>query len=90
MKMRNKDEKIKQFENIYQTFVNDIYKVSLYYLKDEKKAQKVTEQVFLEFYEELDSVDSNHIFAYLVYKAKRLSTNEHIHETAKGEVRGHE
>lgn len=90
MKMRNEKEKIKQFENIYKTFANDIYKVSLYILKGEKKAQKITEQVFLELYEEFDSMDSNHIFAYLVCKAKKLSTNEHIHETAKGEVREHE
>lgn len=88
--MQNRIEKIEQFENIYQTFVNDIYKVSLYFLKEEKKAQKITEQVFLEFYEELDRVDSDHIFAYLVYKAKTLSTNEPIHETAKGEVREYE
>lgn len=85
--MQNTIDKIDQFENTYQTFANDIYKVSLYFLKEEKKAQKITEQVFFEFYEELESVDSDHIFAYLVYKAKMLSTNEPIHKTAEGEVR---
>lgn len=88
--MRSKKDKIKQFEIIYRTYVNDVYRVSLYYSKDEKKAQKVTQQVFFELYKKLENVDSNHIFAYLVCKAKSMSTNEHIHETAKGEVRGHE
>ena len=85
--MQNTIDKIDQFENTYQTFANDIYKVSLYFLREEKKAQKITEQVFFEFYEELESVDSDHVFAYLVYKAKRLSINEQNHETAEGEVR---
>ena len=92
MKLLNTKEKMKkkQFEDVYKSYVGDIYKVCFYFLKDEKKAQKITEQVFVEFYAELDSVSFNHTFSYLVHKAKRLSANEQVHESAKGEVRENE
>ena len=92
MKLLNTKEKIKkkQFEDVYKSYVGDIYKVCFYFLKDEKKARKITEQVFVEFYTELDRVNSDHTFSYLVHKAKRLSTNEQVHESAKGEVRENE
>ncbi len=79
--------KQKKLEKIYKSHASEIYKVCLHYLKAEKKAKDVTEQVFLEYYKKFEEVDSKHIFAYLVQQAKRLSTNEEVHEYANGEVR---
>ena len=78
MKDLNTKENMKeeQFEKIFKAYVNDIYRVCFYFSKDEKKAEEITEQVFIELYQELDEMDSDYIFSYLVYNAKRLSTNE--------------
>lgn len=88
MKMLRVSATIKQkkLEKVYKSHANEIYKVCLHYLKNERKAQDVTERVFLEYYEKFEEVDSKHIFAYLVQQAKRLSTNEEVHEYANGEV----
>lgn len=79
--------KQKKFEKIYKSYANEIYKVCLYYSKNEIKAQDITEQVFLDYYRKIEEIDSNHIFAYLVQQAKRLSTEDNVHEYANGEVR---
>lgn len=78
--------KRKRFEKIYRSYVNDVYRVCLYYSKDERRAKDLTTQVFVEFYKEFEEMDSNHIFAHLVHKAKGLSTDQHIHNFATGEV----
>lgn len=78
--------KQKKLEKVYRSHANEIYRVCLHYSKDQKKAQDVTEQVFLEYYKKFEEVDSKHIFAYLVQQAKRLSTEDNVHEYANGEV----
>ena len=78
--------KQEKYKKIYKSYVDDIYKICLYFLKDEKKAKDTTGQVFVEFYKEFDEVDSDHIFAHLVHKAKRLSSDEQVHKFASGEV----
>ena len=86
--MQNVSVVIKQrkLQKIYKAHANEVYRICLHYLKDEKKAQDITEQVFLELYKKMDEVNSNHVFAYLAQLAKRLSTQEHVHEFANGEV----
>lgn len=78
--------KQKKLEKVYRSHANEIYRVCLHYSKDQKKAQDVTEQVFLQYYKKFEEVDSKHIFAYLVQQAKRLSTEDNVHEYANGEV----
>lgn len=76
----------KRYEKIYQSHADDIYRICLHFLKDEKRAKDATEKVFVEFYKEFHEVDSDHIFAYLVFMAKRLSSGEQVHNLASGEV----
>ena len=78
--------KQKKYQKIYKSYVNDIYRICLCFLKDEKKAKDATEQVFVDFYKEFEEVDSAHIFPHLVHNAKRLATNEKSHEFVSGEV----
>lgn len=78
--------KRRKFEKIYRAYVDDIYRVCLYFSRDEEKAKNITVEVFLELYKEFDEVDPDHIFARLVQRAKRLSLGELVHNYASGEV----
>lgn len=79
--------KRKRYEKIYKSYVDDVYRVCLHFLKDKTRAEEITAQVFADFYKEFDKVDSDHIFAHLVYQAKSLSTGDKDHEYASGVVR---
>ena len=61
--MQNVSVLIKQrkLQKIYKAHANEVYRICLHYLKDEKKAQDITEQVFLELYKKMDEVNSNHV-----------------------------
>ncbi len=88
MQSVSKALKRRRFEKIYKFYVDDIYRICLYYSKDEEVANDVTIQVFMELYKMFDEVDSKHIFSFLVHKAKELLADVSIHESATEEVTG--
>lgn len=67
-----KDEK---FNRIYRTYQNDVFKISLYYTKDEYISQDITQKVFYQFFLHLDNVKKDSIRAYLIRSARNLSYN---------------
>ena len=64
-----------KFEKIYRTYQNDVYKISLYYTKDEHIAQDITQKVFYHFYLQLDNVNLEMVRTYLIRCARNLSYN---------------
>ena len=69
---RIKEEK---FEEIYQAFQNDVYRISLYYTKDTHTAQDITQKVFYQFYLRSENVNPDSVRAYLIRSARNLSYN---------------
>lgn len=67
--------KEKRYENIYRSFQNEVYRVSLYYTKDIHTAQDITQKVFYQFYHHAEQVKEECIRAYLISSAKNLSYN---------------
>ena len=64
-----------RFEKIYRAYQNDVYKISLYYTKDEHIAQDITQKVFYQFYLHFDNVNLDMVRSYLIRSARNLSYN---------------
>lgn len=73
--MQQKSTKEKEFERIYQLYKNDVYKISLYYTRDEYIAEDVTQKVFFKFYLHSNNVNPDCIKSYLLRAARNLSYN---------------
>lgn len=73
--MEYKRIKEERFERIYRAYQNDVYKISLYYTKDEHTAQDISQKVFYQFYLHMDGVNSDSIRTYLIRSARNLSYN---------------
>ncbi len=69
---RRKEE---EFEKLYQQYRNDVYKISLYYTKNEQEAQDITQKVFFALYLRMDKIQTEYVKAYLITAAKNLSYN---------------
>ena len=57
---------IKQFEMIYEEYANDVYRVALYLVKDEKKAQDIVWQAFVNIYKQWRETDETSIYLQLL------------------------
>lgn len=68
-------EKEQSFEYLYETYHKDIYRVSLYYTKDEYTAQDITQKVFYELYLHYDNIDMDKVRAYLMRAARNTCFN---------------
>lgn len=64
-----------RFEKIYRTFQNDVYKISLYYTKEEHIAQDISQKVFYQFYLHFDNVNLDSVRSYLLRSARNMSYN---------------
>lgn len=73
--MQYKTTKEEQFDEIYKTYRTDVYKISLYYTKDEHIAQDITQDVFYQFYCHFENVNSEYVHAYLLRASRNLSYN---------------
>lgn len=73
--MEHKRIKEARFDKIYRTFQNDVYKISLYYTKDEHIAQDIAQKVFYLLYLHFDNVNLDTVKAYLLRSARNLSYN---------------
>ena len=69
---RGKEEK---FEELYQQYRNDVYKISLYYTKNEQEAQDITQKVFFALYLRMDKIELQNAREYLLRAARNLSYN---------------
>ena len=79
-------DKEERFEDIYCTFKNEVYKISLYYTKDSHISEDITQKVFYEFYQHFENVDMERARAYLL-RAARNSAFNWLRDT-KREVNG--
>ena len=75
--------KIEKYELIYERYANDIYRLSLYLLKDEKKAKDITQQAFENIYKRLQESDEESVCNQLLIEAKRLAKNQDTKEVRK-------
>lgn len=73
--MEYKRIKEEKFEEIYRTFQNDVYRISLYYIKDMHTAQDITQKVFYQFYMHYENINPDSVRAYLFRSARNLSYN---------------
>ena len=76
----NKTEK---FELIYERYANEVYRLSLYLLKDETKAKDITQQAFENIYKRLQEGDEESVCNQLLIEAKRLAKNQDTKEVRK-------
>lgn len=76
----------KNYEVVYDSYANDVYKICFYYLRDENQAANITQQVFLNFYKVYDEVNPDHILGHLVREAKRLLASSQNHQITGEEV----
>lgn len=75
--MKNHENKFKEqlYESIYRKYSDDIYRLSLCFLKDEETAKKVTQQVFFSFYESFEKIAESDCYSYLIGKTKQLTND---------------
>ena len=66
-------EKEKRFDRIYRLYANDIYKICLYLVKDEKIAEDIFQQTFFECYKNLEYYESEFGLAHLIRMAQQLA-----------------
>lgn len=71
--MKHKTTKEEKFEVVYQSYADEVYRVCLWFTRDEEKAQEIAQQTFVNFYEYFEEVSPECWLAYLVCTAKDLS-----------------
>lgn len=69
--------RMRKFEKVYKAHADNIYKICLYYLRDEKQASDLAVKVFSHYYIQYGGDNSKHTFARLVKEVKRLLINEY-------------
>ena len=79
--------KVKRYEEVYAAHADKIYKMCLHYLGDEKRAEDVTLQVFLNCYKKTEEADYQHIYGMLVHEAKQIIFGEENPERTRKEVK---
>lgn len=72
--MKKHENKFKEqlYESVYRKYSNDIYRISLCFLKNEETAMNVTQQVFFNFYESFEKIAEDDYYSYLIGKTKQL------------------
>lgn len=73
--MGYKARKEEKFDSIYRAYKNDVYKLSLYYTRDEHAAKDISQKAFIEFYLHMDSVNIECSRGYLFRAVRNLATN---------------
>ena len=86
MKRQKNEMDCDSYENIYQKYADDVYRVSLYLTKQPRIAQDITKQAFENLYKELDEVEEKYIFSYLVQKVKSYAKEAIQQQSTEEEV----
>lgn len=68
--MEYRSEKERKFEIVYRSYADDVYRACLYLTKDQKVAQDIAEQVFIEFYDSFETIKEKYMLAYLIRMVK--------------------
>lgn len=68
--------KLEKFEEIYSMHVDKIYRICLYYLRDEKRAGDITVGAFVNYYKKFDGRNYDDAFDCLVDEVKKLILKE--------------
>ena len=74
---------IKQYEQVYRLYANDVYRLSLFLVQDENEAKKITQQTLANIYTKLDEIDQNSIYSQLLIETKKLAENKNAKEKGK-------
>lgn len=64
-----------KFDSIYRAYETDVYKLSLYYTKDEHAAKDIMQKVFFEFYLRMDSINLERARGYLFRSVRNTAYN---------------
>ena len=64
---------LSNFDEVIDSYLNDVYKICFYFLRDQELASQITRQTFLNFYDRYENVKSDWIYWELVSTAKKLS-----------------
>ena len=73
--MKYSTNKAELFEQIYEKYVHDIYKISLYFVRDEHVAQDLTQRAFLSLYEHFENVKPDKYLQYLARAVHNMAYN---------------
>ena len=75
--MQCKSTKEETFQQIYDTYHNDVYKIGLYYTKDAYIAEDILQKTFFKFYLHMDNINlrPESVRAYLLRTVRNLSYN---------------
>lgn len=73
--MQRNTAKEEKFEEIYRTYQNDVFKISLYYTKDEYISQDIAQKAFYKLFLHFDNVNLDCVRSYLLRTARNLSYN---------------
>lgn len=68
-------KKEETFERIYRTYQNEVYKIALFYMRDDFTAQDISQKTFYNFYLHMENVSEDRIRSYLLRTARNLSYN---------------
>ena len=71
--MKKNSEKMKKFKKIFDSHALNVYRVCLYILRDEEKAEEIAENVFVNFYEHMEEVRPEMVLTHLVIEARNKS-----------------
>ena len=71
--MKNKSDKMKKFKEIFDSHALNVYRVCLYILRDEEKAEEIAETVFVNFYEHMEEVRPEMVLAHLMVEDRNKS-----------------
>ena len=75
--MKHKKRKAELFEKIVREMEHDIYKICLYYTRDELPAQEITQQILFNIYVQFDKLDLERLRGYAFRSARNRSYNWH-------------
>ena len=73
--MQRNMTKEEKYEEIYRIYQHDVYKISLYYTKDEYISQDIAQKAFYKLYLHFDNVNLDSVRSYLLRTARNLSYN---------------
>ncbi len=82
--MQNELTNEELFESIYHSYKDDVYRISLFFTKDEYIAEDVMQKTFLQFHIHQSNVNPDSIKSYLLRTARNFSynwTRDGRHET---------
>lgn len=76
----------KKCAEVYKRYADDVYKVCIFYLRDEKKAKDFSVQAFQKLYEHFDEVEPKYMLGYLIHEVKSMIQEASDKKIASEEV----